>query len=84
MMALPSEKSMKRAICFLKHSQLCSMSSSVSILRMSVRPVGSPTVPVPPPTRQIGRWPARCMCAIAIRAMKWPAWRLSAVGSKPI
>ena len=31
------------------------------ILRMSVLPVGSPTIVVPPPSRTMGRCPACCM-----------------------
>ena len=56
--ALPSEKSMNFSICFLKHSALCAMVSSVSIWRISVLPEGSPMSVVPSPIRAIGRFPA--------------------------
>ena len=75
---------MKRLICFLKHSQLCSMVSTVIICLMSVRPEGSPIMPVPPPTRAMGLLPAICSLFIRQSAMKWPTWRLSAVGSNPM
>ena len=42
---------MKRLICFLKQSQLCWMVSGVIIWRISVRPDGSPIMPVPPPSQ---------------------------------
>ena len=84
MRALPSEKSMNLLICFLKHSQLCWMVSTVIMERMSVRPEGSPTMPVPPPMRAMGRLPAFCRRRMSISAMKWPTCRESAVGSKPM
>ena len=56
--ALPSEKSMKRAICFLKHSTLCSIVSFVIIFLISVFPDGSPIIAVPPPIKAIGLFPA--------------------------
>ena len=83
-MALPSEKSMKRLICFLKQSQLCWMISGVIMVRISERPEGSPIIPVPPPIRAMGRLPAICRRFIRHRAMKCPTCRLSAVGSNPI
>ena len=82
--ALPSEKSIKRSICRLKQAALCSMSSIVSILRMSVRPEGSPIIVVPPPISAIGLLPAICRRFISVSAIKWPAVRLSAVQSKPM
>ena len=82
--AFPSEKSMKRLICFLKQSQLCWMVSTVIIWRISLLPEGSPTIPVPPPIRAMGLLPAICKRFIKQRAMKWPTCRLSAVGSKPM
>ena len=36
------------------------MVSTVSIWRISVRPEGSPIIPVPPPTNAIGLLPAIC------------------------
>ena len=83
-MALPSPNSMNRSICRLKQAALWSMSSLVSILRMSVRPEGSPIMVVPPPMRAMGWLPAICSRFISVNAMKWPAVRLSAVQSKPI
>ena len=83
-MALPSPNSMNRSICRLKQAALWSMSSRVSILRMSVRPEGSPIMVVPPPMRAMGWLPAICSRFISVRAMKWPAVRLSAVQSKPM
>ena len=71
-MALPSPNSMNRSICFLKQSQLCWMVSTVIIFRMSVRPEGSPIMPVPPPIRAMGRLPAICSRFIRHNAMKWP------------
>ena len=70
MRALPSEKSMKFSIWRLKQAALCSMSSIVSILRMSVRPLGSPIIVVPPPRRAIGLLPAICRRFIKVSAMK--------------
>ena len=58
MRALSSPNSIKRSIWRLKHSALCSMSSRVSILRMSVRPEGSPIMVVPPPISATGLLPA--------------------------
>ena len=69
MRALPSEKSMKFSIWRLKQAALCSMSSIVSILRMSVRPLGSPIIVVPP-MRAIGLLPAICRRFIKVSAMK--------------
>ena len=34
---------------------------------LAVLPLGSPMRPVPPPTRAIGAWPARCRCASAMQ-----------------
>ena len=84
MMALPSLKSMNFSIWRRKHAALWSMSSRVSILRMSVRPEGSPIMVVPPPIRAMGVLPACCKRFISVSAMKWPAVRLSAVQSKPM
>ena len=84
MMALPSPKSMKRSIWRLKHSALWSISSLVSILRMSVRPEGSPIMVVPPPMSATGWLPAIWRRFISVSAIKWPAVRLSAVQSKPM
>ena len=78
MMALPSPKSMKRSIWRLKHSALWSISSLVSILRISVRPE------VPPPMSATGWLPAIWRRFISVSAIKWPAVRLSAVQSKPM
>ena len=58
--------------------------SFVSIDLISVFPDGSPTIAVPPPSNAIGLWPAFCICAINIIAIKCPTCKLSAVGSKPI
>ena len=82
--ALPSEKSINRLICFLKHSQLCSIVSFVIMLRISVLPEGSPIMAVPPPISAIGLLPASCSRFIRHSAIKCPTCRLSAVGSKPI
>ena len=51
------------------------MSSLVSILRMSVRPEGSPIMVVPPPMRAMGLLPAICSRFIRHRAIKWPTWQ---------
>ena len=75
---------MNLLICFLKHSQLWAMVSGVIMLRISVRPLGSPTMPVPPPIRAMGRLPAFCSLRISIRAIKCPTCRESAVGSNPM
>ncbi len=75
---------MKRSIWRRKHSALWSMSSRVSIFRISVRPEGSPIIVVPPPIKAMGWLPAICRRFISVRAMKCPAVRLSAVQSKPI
>ena len=69
MIALPSEKSRKRLICALMWATFSSIVSTVIILRMSVLPDGSPIIAVPPPISAMGRWPARCMCAIAMIGM---------------
>ena len=82
--ALPSEKSMNFSICFLKQAALWAISSLVSILRISVRPEGSPIMVVPPPIRAMGLLPASCRRFIRVSARKWPAVRLSAVQSKPM
>ncbi len=39
---------------------------------------------VPPPIRAMGLLPAICRRFISVKAIKWPAVRLSAVQSKPI
>ena len=75
---------MNFSICFLKQAALWAMSSLVSILRMSVRPEGSPIMVVPPPIRAMGLLPAICSRFIRVSAIKWPAVRLSAVQSKPM
>ncbi len=61
---------MKRSIWRLKHSALWSISSLVSILRMSVRPEGSPIIVVPPPISATGVLPAICRRFISVSAMK--------------
>ena len=68
--ALPSPNSMKRSICFLKQSQLCCMVSTVIMVRISVRPEGSPIMPVPPPMSAMGRLPAICRRFMRHSAMK--------------
>ena len=40
-------------------AMLAAICSSVSILRLSSRPVGSPILVVPPPIRTTGLWPVR-------------------------
>ena len=75
---------MNRDICFWKQSQLCWMTSGVIIGLESVLPDGSPTMPVPPPSRAIGLFPAICSLFIRHSAIKCPTCRLSAVGSNPM
>ena len=51
--------------------------------RSSRLPLGSPTMPVPPPTSTIGVWPRRWSQASPITGTRLPTWSESAVGSKP-
>ena len=44
------------------------MVSGVIICRISVRPEGSPTIPVPPPMRTTGVWPYFCMYIMMMSA----------------
>ena len=46
-------------------------------------PLGSPTIPVAPPTKATGLCPAFCMCTNNKMGTKLPMCKLSAVGSKP-
>ena len=47
-------------------------------------PVGSPTIPVAPPTKAMGRWPLSWKCLSIMICTMLPTCRLSAVGSKPM
>ena len=47
-----------RPIWALMAATLAARVASSSRLRSSDRPLGSPTMPVAPPARAIGRWPA--------------------------
>ncbi len=55
----------------------------MSLARMQ-RAGHAPISPVPPPTRAIGAWPARCMRARLMICSSVPTWPLAAVGSKPM
>ena len=59
------------------------MIASSSIWRISVLPLGSPTMVVPLPTTAMARWPARRRWTMAMIGTRLPAWRLMAVLSKP-
>ena len=60
------------------------MISSVSTLRLSSLPDGSPTRVVPPPISAIGRWPVCCsQCSIMIGSSE-PMCSEGAVQSKPM
>src|SRR5579864_5825144 len=61
-----------------------SISSRESSERSCAFPLGSPIIPVPPPTMAIGECPARCSRASAITGSNDPTCRLDAVGSKPM
>ena len=61
---------MNRSIWRRKHSALWSMSSRVSILRISVLPDGSPIMVVPPPISAIGLLPAIWSRFMSVSAMK--------------
>ena len=52
--------------------------------RARIRDIQSPIMVVPPPIRAMGLLPAICRRFIRVRAIKWPAVRLSAVQSKPM
>ncbi|MNL65476.1 hypothetical protein D3C87_1898110 [compost metagenome] len=65
-------------------AMLSSIISMVINWRASSLKEGSPTMPVPPPISEIGRWPVSWnQCSIMIWISE-PACRLGAVGSKPI
>jgi hypothetical protein len=65
-------------------SMLDAMSASLSSLRDSSLPDGSPTFVVPPPIKVIGLLPVCCsQCSIMIGSIE-PACRLGAVQSNPI
>ena len=61
-------------------ARLASICSMVSSWRSAVLPLGSPIMPVPPPTIAMGLWPNRCMRASAIIGSSEPTCRLAAVG----
>ena len=62
-------------------SSICSRDSST---RSCDLPLGSPIMPVPPPTIAIGVWPNRCSRASPITVSSDPTCRLDAVGSNPM
>ena len=72
-----------RPSCSLMQATLWSSTSSSSRLRSSERPLGSPTMPVAPPARAIGRWPASWKRRSVTSPIRLPTCRLSAVGSHP-
>ena len=82
--AFPSPKSRYCESCFLIASAFSSIFSFERTWRISVLPLGSPIMAVPPPTRAMGLWPFRCMWASDMMGTRLPMWRLVAVGSKPM
>ena len=79
----PGAKSRKRESCSRIASEFARTTSGVFSWRSAVFPLGSPIIPVPPPTSATGRCPCRCRCASAITGTRFPTCRLGAVGSKP-
>ena len=73
-----------RPICSLIAATLRARVSASSRLRSSDLPLGSPTIPVAPPARAIGRWPASWKRRNMTKPMRLPTWRLSAVGSTAV
>ena len=63
---------------------LVDLLARVSSVRSCDFPLGSPIMPVPPPTMAIGECPARCRRASAMTGSSDPTCRLDAVGSKPM
>jgi hypothetical protein len=79
-----ASKSRKRSSCARMPRALASISSIDSSERSAVLPLGSPIIPVPPPTSAIGECPWRCSRASAMIGSSDPTCRLDAVGSKPM
>ena len=80
----PGSKSSSLVSCTLMHSTLWRSVSSSSRLRSSLRPPGSPTMPVAPPASGNGRWPASWKRRMNSWPTRWPTCSESAVGSKPM
>jgi hypothetical protein len=59
------------------------MTSGVLSLRSVALKLGSPIMPVAPPTSAMGLWPASWKRLRISTGTRWPRCRLSAVGSKP-
>ena len=81
--ALAPSKRRKEASWVRMVARLARTAESSSRLRSDERPLGSPIMPVAPPTTAMGLCPARCRWAIIMMGTKLPTWRLRAVGSKP-
>src|SRR6185437_1432289 len=64
-------------------SAFCSICSRESAGRVSLRPVGSPIIPVKSPIRKITWWPRSWKCLSFRSSTVWPRCRSGAVGSKP-
>src|SRR5262245_5818129 len=82
--ALAPSKARKRASCRPRACAFRSISSGARIGRSFRFPLGSPTIPVPPPTRAIGVWPKRWSQASPMTGTRLPTWSESAVGSNPM
>jgi hypothetical protein len=80
----PSPKVRKVSNTVLMLAILAAMSASVSILRLSSLPDGSPTLVVPPPMTTIGLPPAFCSRRSIMIWIRLPTCRLAAVASKPM
>ena len=83
-MAALSPSKLKKGVSWLR--MLSTQPATVSAefkLRSAALKLGSPIIPVAPPTKAIGVWPACWKRRNANTGSKWPMCRLSAVGSKP-
>ena len=78
-----SEKSRKRSSWRCWRATFSSTSDWLNSGRSDRLPLGSPIMPVPPPTSTIGVPPARCRWTSSMTGTRFPTWRLDAVGSKP-
>ena len=81
---LLSPKPRKLANTFCSSCLFASMSSTVSSLRLSSLPEGSPTRVVPPPTSTTGLPPVFCSQRNSMIGSSEPTWSERAVQSKPI
>jgi hypothetical protein len=79
----PSSKLRNRRSWAPIASRLASSTSVSRNWRSSLRPEGSPIIPVAPPTSAIGAWPASWKRRSSMIDCRLPMCSESAVGSKP-